>query len=115
MTGKAFDRGDIVHLDFDPTKGKEQRGKRFGLVLSPKAFNVAGLTFVAPITQGGNEARFKGFAVSLMGTGLKTQGVVLVNMMRSMDLSVRNAKRIEPVPEEIINDCLYRLQAIIEP
>lgn len=38
-----------------------------------------GLTVIAPITEGGNNARFNGFAVPLMGTGIETQDVVLEN------------------------------------
>jgi mRNA interferase MazF len=33
------DRGDIVDLDFDPTKGHEQKGHRPAFVLSPRAYN----------------------------------------------------------------------------
>ena len=29
-------RGDIVHLDFDPSSGREMKGPYFGLVLSGK-------------------------------------------------------------------------------
>jgi len=32
-------RGDIVYLDFDPTKGHEQKGLRPAFVLSPRAYN----------------------------------------------------------------------------
>ncbi|MGA1622786.1 MAG: type II toxin-antitoxin system PemK/MazF family toxin, partial [Synechocystis sp.] len=34
------DRGDIVYLNFDPTKGHEQRGYRPALVLSPRSYNL---------------------------------------------------------------------------
>ncbi|HGG9380888.1 TPA: type II toxin-antitoxin system PemK/MazF family toxin, partial [Neisseria meningitidis] len=40
------DKGDIFHLNFDPSSGKEIKGGRFALALSPKAFNRAtGLVF----------------------------------------------------------------------
>lgn len=32
-------RGDIVHLDFDPSSGREMKWPHFGLVLSGKLFN----------------------------------------------------------------------------
>ncbi len=54
-----FDRGDIVRACLNPTAGNELQGDmRPCLVLSPKAFNKLGLTIIAPITQGGNYARF---------------------------------------------------------
>ena len=45
-------RGDIVHLDFDPSSGREMKGPHFGLVLSGKVFNQQGLAMICPISQG---------------------------------------------------------------
>ena len=33
------DKGDIVHLQFDPASGQELKGNHYALVLSPNAFN----------------------------------------------------------------------------
>ena len=60
-----FDRGDIVLVSLDPSIGNEQQGFRPALVLSDRTFNQLGDVLVAPITQGGNFARFAGFAVTL--------------------------------------------------
>jgi len=30
-----MDRGDIYHVDLNPTKGKEQQGARYVLIVSP--------------------------------------------------------------------------------
>ncbi|PPB81975.1 mRNA-degrading endonuclease toxin of MazEF toxin-antitoxin module [Mycetohabitans endofungorum] len=79
-----FERGDIVRVSLNPTVGREQQGDfRLALVLSPAAFNALGVALVAPITQGGELARFAGFAVPLCGSGAETQGVALVNMART--------------------------------
>ena len=109
-----FDRGDIVLSSLDPVIGNELQGNfRPLLVISPKLFNSKGLTFVAPITQGGNKARSIGFSVSLTGAGTQTQGVILVNSVRSLDLISRKAKKIETVPEFIMEEVLSRLATII--
>lgn len=111
----VFDRGDIVRMRLNPTSGKELQGDmRPCLVMSPKAFNQLGLTYVAPITQGGNQARFKGFAVPLMGTGTETQGVVMMNSIRSVDLLARQAKKVEIVPAYVLDECVAILDAIIQ-
>jgi mRNA interferase ChpB len=111
----AFNRGDIVRVNLNPTIGREQQGDfRPALVLSPAAFNLMGVALVAPITQGGDFARFAGFAVPLSGTGTETQGVALVNMIRTLDLEARGAKKIEKVPQFVIDDALARLHAILE-
>jgi len=94
----AFDRGDIVFLSLEPVVGREmQGGHRYALVLTTKEFNALGDVLIAPITQGGDYSRFAGFAVSLMNSGCKTQGVALVNKCRMMDLVARKAKKIRPV------------------
>ncbi|HWK10591.1 MAG TPA: type II toxin-antitoxin system PemK/MazF family toxin [Vicinamibacterales bacterium] len=33
------DAGDLVWLTFDPQAGREQRGRRPALILSPRAYN----------------------------------------------------------------------------
>ncbi len=110
-----FERGDIVRVSLNPTEGREQQGDfRPALVLSPAAFNALGVALVAPITQGGDFARFAGFAVPLSGSGTETQGVVLVNMVRTLDLDARGAKKIERAPAEVVEDALARLQTILE-
>lgn len=110
----AFDRGDIVRVNLNPTVGREQQGDfRPALVLSPAAFNLMGVALVAPITQGGDVARYAGFAVPLSGSGTETQGVALVNMIRTMDLSARGAKKIETAPDFVVEDALARLRAIL--
>jgi mRNA interferase ChpB len=111
----VFDRGDIVSVSLDPVVGSELRGAaRPALVLTTKDFNVLGDVLVAPITQGGNYSRYAGFAVSLLGTGCKTQGVALVNKIRMLDLQARKAKRIERAPKVVIEDAILRLQTLLE-
>lgn len=111
----VFDRGDIVVVNLEPVVGREMQGERRpALVLTTKEFNVLGDVMVAPITQGGDYSRFAGFAVSLMNTGCKTQGVALINKCRMMDLAARKAKKIERVPLEVVDEALGRLMALLE-
>ena len=73
-----------------------------------------GVTARAPITQGGDFSRYAGFAVSLTGSGCKTQGVALVNKIRMLDLAARKARKIERVPQVVLDDALGRLTALLE-
>lgn len=108
-------RGDIYLVSLDPTQGKEQQGTRPVLVISPTAFNVlTGVPIVLPITGGGNFARTAGFAVSLMGAGTGTTGVVRCDQPRAMDLKERGARRVEAVPDVIIDEVLAKLAPIFE-
>ena len=110
-----FERGDIVQVSLEPVVGSEMRGAaRPVLVLTTKDFNALGDVLVAPITQGGDYARHAGFAVSLMNTGCKTQGVALINKLRMLDLHARKARKIERAPKVVIDDALLRLMTLIE-
>jgi len=109
-----MERGDIYHVDLDPTRGREQKGPRYVIIVSPRAFNDFGTPLVCPIAQGGNFARSKGFAVSLMGTGTKTQGVILCNQPRVLDLQARGAKFYEKAPQNIIDEVIAKLSTLLE-
>jgi mRNA interferase ChpB len=107
-------RGDIWHVDLNPTAGKEQQGIRPVFVVSEEDFNRSGLTLICPITQGGNQTRFAGFAVSMMGTGTATQGVVMSNQARTIDVAARRGKFIEKAPDFVTEEVLAKLQTIVE-
>ncbi len=108
-------RGDIYLVSLDPTLGHEQQGTRPVLVVSPDAFNrFTRVPIVVPITSGGAFARNAGFAVSLTGAGTRTTGVVRCDQPRPLDLAARNGRRLESVPNEIIEDVLARLMTLFE-
>jgi mRNA-degrading endonuclease toxin of MazEF toxin-antitoxin module len=84
------------------------------LIVSPRKFNDLGTPLVCPITQGGDFARHSGFAVSLSGSGTQTQGVVLCNQARVLDLQSRGARFVERVPDFIIDEVLAKLLTLVE-
>lgn len=106
-------RGDIYHLDLEPTKGKEQRGKRYVFVLSPAEHNRRGLPIVLPVSQGHTLSRSAGFVATLMGTGTGTQGVVICDQPRTVDFAVRSTRYVESVPEFVIQDVLCRIAPLV--
>jgi mRNA interferase MazF len=102
------DRGDIVFLNFDPTKGHEQRGHRPALVLSPISYNrKTSLALFMPIT---NKQKGYPFEV-ILPAELKTQGVVLADQIKCLDWKDRSIEFVEVVPESLIE----AVQAKIEP
>ena len=111
--GKQYvpERGDIVWLDFNPQKGREQAGHRPALVVSPAAFNrLSSLVFLCPIT-----SKVKGFSfeVSLASYSLSTHGVVLIHHLRSVDWKARNIEFIEKAPLEVIEEVLAKLDPLV--
>src|SRR5208282_3710319 len=113
--GLAMKRGEIWLVSLDPTSGHEQRGRRPVLIVSPEAFNrITNVPIVLPITSGGNFARTAGFAVSLVGAGTKTTGIVRCDQPRALDLASRNARKLECVPPSIMDEVLAKLTPIFE-
>lgn len=110
MAGKSPRRGDIWFVDLNPVKGREQAGVRPVLVLSPADETLA---IVLPISQGITLARSQGFAVSLTGAGTQTQGVVICNQPRTVALKERNGRRVEAVPDFIVDEVLARIAPLV--
>jgi mRNA-degrading endonuclease toxin of MazEF toxin-antitoxin module len=109
-----MDRGDIYHVNLNPIQGREQAGSRYVIIVSPRDFNRLGTPLVCPITQGGNFARDKGFAVSLSGIATDAQGVVLCNQPRVLDLQNRKATFVEKAPQVIIDEVIAKLLTLLE-
>ena len=110
-----MERGDIYLVSLDPTAGHEQQGKRPVLVISPGKFNrLTGVPVVLPITGGSGFARTAGFAVSLMGAGTRTTGVVRCDQPRALDLRARAGRKLESVPEPIVDEVLSKVGPLFE-
>jgi mRNA interferase MazF len=79
--------GDIIWLDFDPQKGREQAKRRPALVVTDQAYNRAsGLALVCPLT-----SRRKPYPFALPATIDRVEGVVLVDHLKSLDWAARKA------------------------
>lgn len=91
--------------------GSEILGKRSVLMLSNSEFSRGGRCLVAPIAQGGNLERVRCWAVTLIGTGTKTQGAAVVSQCRMLDLAARAAKRVKATPEVVLVEALAKLEA----
>jgi mRNA interferase ChpB len=106
-------RGDIYLVSLDPTEGREQRGSRPVVIVSPDEFNQATkLPVVLPITNGGDFARRLGFAVPI--AGIKTTGVIRCDQPRVIDLAARHARKVDTLPEPIMDEVLARIATLFE-
>ena len=110
-------RGDILHLAFDPASGTEMKGDHYCLVVSPKAFNQRfKLAWVCPISGGlAFRARESGFLISLSGCGTRTDGHIHAHQVKALDWSARKAKRIEAAPDWLVEQVLQCMSTVIEP
>ncbi len=104
------DHGDVIWLEFSPQAGREQRGKRPGLVLSPAAYNgKVGLALCCPVT-----SQVKGYPFEvLIPPGLKAKGAILADHVRSLDWRARDAKLWCRVPPATVEEVAARIQALL--
>ncbi len=85
------------------------------LIVSPEAFNrVTKIPVILPITSRGNFARTAGFAVPLTGAGTKTGGVVRCDQPRALDLTARGGKKLESIPDAMMDEVLAKISPIFE-
>lgn len=111
MAAFVPDAGDLIWTVFDPTIGREQRGRRPALVVSSRDFFVA--TFfliVCPIT-----SRVRPFPSSVvLPEGLPVAGEILTSAVRTIDAQVRPIEsagcRISP---ELAREVRTKLSALI--
>jgi mRNA interferase MazF len=111
--GKAAEppgAGDLIWLSFSPQAGREQAGRRPGVVLSPRAYNEkVGLCLVCPVTQ---QAKGYPFEVPLPDD-LPVQGVVLADHVKSVDWQVRGCEVIGTVPGGVLDEVRARLKPLL--
>ena len=105
--------GDIIKINFSPSKGHEQGGYRPGLVISDpitqKELN--GIVSVVPIT---NSTSTFFTRVNLDEYNIQIKGDILMNQIKVLDLSERPYEFIEKAPKEILSRCNVIFNAIYE-
>lgn len=84
--GYIPDAGDLIWTDFEPTRGREQAGRRPALVVSAAAFtHNTNFAVVCPIT-----SRVRPFPTSVvLPAGLPLAGEILTSHIRSIDITAR--------------------------
>ena len=93
-------QGDIINLDFSPTKGHEQQGRRPALVVSNSTYNKhgRGIVIVCPITN-----TDRGIPTQIKLDNItKTTGVIMTEQIKALDLNKRNPEYIESVSLDIL-------------
>ena len=105
------DRGDIIYINFNPTRGHEQRGKRPALVISPAAFNARTNTLWAcPVT---SQQRGWAFETSLDGFDTKTSGAIRADQIKTLDFTARGFTFKEKAPPDVTADVLAKIRAVL--
>ena len=95
-------QGDIIRLDFNPTRGHEQQGRRLALVVSNATYNKygRGIAIVCPITN-----TDRGIATQTkLDDRTVTTGVIMSDQLKALDLNERNPEYIESLPPDILEE-----------
>jgi mRNA interferase MazF len=104
------DRGDIVYLNFDPTKGHEQRGHRPAFVVSPRSYNERSyLALFMPIMKKRNGYPFE----VVLPPELQVQGVILTDQIKYLDWTVRAIQFVESVPKSLIEEVQAKIVLLL--
>jgi len=102
--------GDVIWIDFDPQKGREQAGRRPALVLSQRFYNDAvQLCIACPIT---SRARGYPFEVPIP-TGYPVAGVVLADHVKSTSWQERGAEFLCAAPPGVLHEVKEKVAALL--
>jgi mRNA interferase MazF len=105
-------QGDIISVNFSPTKGREQAGERPALVISNTKYNKkSDFVLACPIT---NTVKNMNIRVRL-DEQTKTQGDVLCEQVRIIDLRERPYRVIEAAPKEKLQEVYKVINSLILP
>ena len=104
-------QGDVVFLDFNPTKGHEQKGFRLAVVISNDVFNEhTKMVMVCPVT-----SHNKDYPTHYCLEDTKNiKGSVLCEYIRSVDYEARNVKFVEKLSDNDFISIITLLNACIE-
>lgn len=103
-----FEQGDIIEVNFDPTRGHEPQKLRPALVVSSFDFNVScSVTIVCPITSSNHHF----FLDEPLPLDCCVRGYVQMELIRAVDLEARGARKIGSLEKEALEPILECLQS----
>ena len=81
-------------------------------MISPRSYNRrVGLALFCPVT-----SQVKGYPFEVaLPPGLKAEGAILSDQVKSLDWRVRKAKRVCTVPDEILEETIAKVLALVDP
>ncbi len=104
-------RGHILLIEFNQQSGHEQAVRRPALVISDTNFNkVTGFAVLCPIT-----SQVKGYPFEVEVRGSKrTTGVILSNQFKSLDWVSRDAKTVDSVVIDVVDEVNSNIAKILK-
>ena len=105
-----LEQGDLVSINFDPSKRHEPAGRHYAVVLSPWEINrMSALTVLAPIT-----SRDNGYPLHIKITeGNEIFGFIQCEAIRAMDLNARECEQAVEVVGALDDQTLEKVMATV--
>ena len=108
------ERGDLVHINFAPSAGREFTGPHYGLVISPGRFNrQTGLIICLPTTTKFHDHNLQIELPSV--PELKQRGWVWVHHIKTMDYRERNTAFVCKLPAPFVTEVMERTRLLFDP
>jgi mRNA interferase MazF len=112
------DRGDFVHLNFSPSAGHEMADRHYALVLSTASFSRhTGFALVCPITSTIRPWPFYVFVPRGLlpaKQGVSVDSNIATDQVKSVDCREREIEFVCKAPDDILDESLARVRAIID-
>jgi mRNA interferase MazF len=104
-----------VAREYVPERGHvvwQQAGHRPAVVISPQQYNRrVGRALVCPVT-----SQSKGYPFEVvLPPGLKAQGAILSDQLKSLDWRVRKARYVCTIPSDVLDETIARILALVDP
>jgi mRNA interferase MazF len=112
-------RGDLVHMNFSPSSGREMADRHYALVLSPIAYNrKSRMAVVCPITSRSRDWPYEvrvpqGLLPEKKGVG-KVDSVILADAIKQVDFREREMEFVAESPKEVFDEVLDKLWTVLE-
>lgn len=105
-------QGDVFYVDFNPTKGHEQKNKRPAIALSNDLVSrYTGMTLVAPIST--TDREFPTYHT--LRTTRIVKGKVLLDQVRSLDLEAREVNKAEEkISKEEFEEIIHKFKLLVD-
>lgn len=111
MSIGSLKQGDIVKVNFNPTHGHEQKGYRPALIVSNHLVQEnSNVWLCCPISH--TKRRFPLYLS--LPESLSTDGKILIDQIRSLDLSERNCEYVESLEDDDLDDVLMYVKLMFE-
>lgn len=113
MTNIIYRQGDLVWINFNPTQGHEQKGRRPAIIYSVPDFQrLTGLIAVMPIT-----TKFHRYNINIeLPAAMQTRGYIICQQFRTIDADAkeREVSFIEHSPRAVVNEIIDILNQFIK-